>query len=314
MRVHWEKKGFIYAPGGDGFFKSHATRPIPYLRKDGHLRIFFASRCKDDMPHPNFIDVAIDCPKQVIRVNQDPILPLGRKGTFDDSGVTPISILRIKDEDRMYYSGWKRRRYNDISFESSIGLALLKSDGDEMVRLFEGPLVGQDIYHPLMTASPFVLFDDDRYKMWYCSGTDWRVSKEGNPEPIYTIYYAESDDGIKWSPFKEPVIKYEYDGEVVSTPWVLKVRGKYCMWYSIRDSASKESKKYIIGYAESDDGIVWDRMDEFAGITTSESGWDSEMVCYPSFFPYGDLIYMFYSGNQVGKGGIGYATSENFLK
>lgn len=312
MKVNWEKKGFIYAPSGDGFFKSHATRPIPYLRKDGSLRIFFSSRCENDMPYPNFIDVSPDRPDHVIYINEQPMMSLGKKGTFDDSGVTPVSILRYKGEDRMYYVGWKRRRYG-VSFESSIGLGFLRSDGSELVRAFDGPIIGQDINHPLMTAAPFVIFDEDRYKMWYCSGTDWKISDEGNPEPIYTVYYAESKDGIEWVPFKKAVIEYKYNGEVISAPWVIKVSGKYCMWYSTRGYATKDAKNYSIGYAESSDGISWERLDGLAGIFPSESGWDSEMVCYPSFFPNGQKIYMFYSGNSVGKGGIGYAVANNFL-
>jgi hypothetical protein len=54
-------------------------------------------------------------------------------------------------------------------------------------------------------------------------------------------------------------------------------------------------------------------MDEQASISASSAGWDSEMVCYPSFYPYKDRIYMFYSGNGVGRGGIGYAVADNFL-
>ena len=85
------------------------------------------------------------------------------------------------------------------------------------------------------------------------------------------------------------------------------------MWYSTRGHETKKAKNYTIGYAESSDGISWTRMDEFARISTSESGWDSEMICYPAFYPFEDRVYMFYSGNSVGRDGIGYAIAENFL-
>lgn len=309
--VRWTRCGRIFCPAGDGFFKSHATRTIPYLRQNGNLRLFFSSRCADDMPHPTFIDVEADKPQKIISINENPMMSLGRKGTFDDSGITPVSILRHGCEDRMYYVGWKRRRYG-VSIEASIGLALLKSDGAHLSRIYEGPILAQDINHPLMTAAPFVLFDEDRFKMWYCSGTDWKVTESG-PEPIYTVFYAESDDGINWIPHKRPVIDYKYDGEVVSAPWILRVKNKYCMWYSTRGHATKEAKNYTIGYAESIDGVRWERLDERAGISRSNEGWDSEMICYPSFFSHGDKIYMFYSGNGVGRGGIGYAIANNFL-
>ena len=49
------------------------------------------------------------------------------------------------------------------------------------------------------------------------------------------------------------------------------------MYYSIRTY----SRGYYIGYAESDNGINWDRQDERAGIGLSKEGWDSENLSYP---------------------------------
>jgi len=304
--------GLIYCPDGEGFFKTHATRPIPYCLPNGNLRIFFSSRSDEDMPYPSYIDVDISDPHKVLGINSEPMLQLGRTGTFDDSGITPVSILRHGGEDRMYYVGWKRRRYGGVSIEASIGLAMIKENGKQLRRAYEGPILGQDIHHPIMTAAPFVIFDEGRYKMWYCSGTEWR-SANNNPEPIYTVFYAESDDGIHWNPHHDPVIEYAFDGEIVSAPWVLKINGKYHMWYSKRGYESKMMKNFSIGYAASSDGLRWNRMDDLAGISVSESGWDSEMVCYPSFHPFNDRIYMFYSGNGVGRSGIGYAVTDNFL-
>ena len=209
-----------------------------------------------------------------------------------------------------YYTGWKRRRV--VSFELSIGIILWDKESDTFSRLFQGPVIAQDKNHPLLVAGPFVMVEGDRFKMWYCSGTDWKFP-DGNPEPIYTVFYAESDDGINWAPHNQPVIDYKFDGEVVSAPWVLKVKNKYLMWYSTRGHETKLAKSYTIGFAESNDGITWERLDEQAGISRSESGWDSEMICYPAFYPYQDKIYMFYSGNGVGRGGVGYAVADNFL-
>ncbi len=303
--------GLIYVPSGEGFFKTHATRPIPFQINHNILRLYFSSRHSDDMPYPTYIDIDLECPSRVLHINQTPMMLLGRTGTFDDSGITPTCILRHGLTERMYYVGWKRRRYG-VSIEASIGLAELLDNGDKLRRVFEGPILGQDKNHPLMTAAPFVLFDADKFKMWYCSGTEWRMMGD-NPEPIYTVYYAESDDAINWKPYNKPVINYKYDGEVISAPWVIKIRDRYHMWYSTRGSQDKEQKNFVIGYAESADGIHWTRMDEMAGIERSSEGWDSEMICYPSFFAYKENMFMFYSGNNVGKGGIGYAVSENFL-
>lgn len=311
MKINWEKKGFIYAPSGEGVFKTHATRPIPYQLDDRTLRLYLTSRDYDDRPLPTYIDVDINDPQIVLHVNQYSLLELGKIGTFDDSGITPVSILDFNDRLLMYYVGWKRRRIN-VTFEASIGICEFERDDMSLKKLFEGPVFAQDKNHPFLVAGPFVIHDEGKFKMWYCNGTEWRVCQTG-PEPLYRIHYAESENGIDWTPFKEPSVDYNFDGEVLSAPWVIKNGNDYHMWYSKRGSATRQDKNYSVGYAQSQNGIQWTRHDDLAGIITSDSGWDSEMVCYPSFFPYKEKIYMFYSGNSVGKGGIGYAVAENFV-
>jgi hypothetical protein len=309
--IEWKKMGRIFVPSGEGFFKTHAARPVPYQLSGDVLRIFFSSRDHDDRMLPTFIDVEADNPANILHVGEQPLVGLGDPGTFDDSGVTLGSITVRDGIASLYYTGWKRRR-SSVSFELSIGMLRWNRERDDYQRAFAGPILGQDKNHPLLTAGPFVISEGGVYRMWYCSGTDWKFP-QNNPEPIYTVFYAESSDGINWTPRNNPVIDFKYDGEVISAPWVLKVKDKYCMWYSTRGHATKQAKNYRIGYAESADGISWTRLDELAGITCSESGWDSEMICYPSFHAFNDKVYMFYSGNAVGRGGLGYAVADNFL-
>lgn len=304
----WEKKGLIYVPNGKEIFRTHTTRSIPYKIDEKTLRLYFASRDFDDRPIPNYIDVDIENPNKILFINDKPLLKLGNPGYFDDSGITPTCILPHNDEILLYYAGWKRRRIY-VTIEASIGLCRLSHSGKILNRVFDGPILSQDKNHPLFATGAFVLYDDKKFKMWYNSGTEWRICNE-NPEMIYNVHYAESKNGIDWVSRAKPVVDYKYDGEVISTPWVIKHNSKYYMWYSIRGSRNKVEKKYEIGYAESSDGIKWVRMDEQVGISKSRSGWDSEMICYPSFFPYKNKIYMFYSGNNVGKGGLGYAVID----
>jgi hypothetical protein len=304
----WEKRGRIFSREGGGFFKSHATRPIPYRLADGRLRIFFSSRCGDDMPHPAFIDVDPADPARVLAVAETPLLPLGRPGTFDDSGITPVSILRSPDGDLMYYVGWKRRRYG-VTIETSIGVAEIVAGGDRLAKRFEGPILAQDPVHPLMVAAPFVVPWEHGLRMWYCSGSEWRQTPNG-PEPVYSVCRADSADGIHWRADGRFVLEAAGDGEVVSAPWVVRHAGGWLMWYSHRGSESPEAKRYRIGVAASLDGEHWVRRDDEAGLDRSAEGWDSAMACYPSFYEHDGRTVMLYCGNHVGRGGIGWAVAS----
>jgi hypothetical protein len=75
------------------------------------------------------------------------------------------------------------------------------------------------------------------------------------------------------------------------------------MWYSFKYAGAE----YVMGYAESKDGIIWTRLDEHVGISRSASGWDSEMIEYGSIFAHRGSKYMLYNGNAYGRNGAGLA-------
>ena len=73
------------------------------------------------------------------------------------------------------------------------------------------------------------------------------------------------------------------------------------MWFSYRGTS------YKIGYAESSDGIHWERQDSLSGIDVSASGWYSQSIEYPYVFKHKDSKFMLYNGNNFGKTGLGLA-------
>ena len=76
------------------------------------------------------------------------------------------------------------------------------------------------------------------------------------------------------------------------------------MWFSYKGGS------YRIGYAESADGLHWERRDADAGIDVSPSGWDSQMIEYSYVFRHKGKLYMLYNGNNYGCDGVGLAVAE----
>jgi len=143
--------------------------------------------------------------------------------------------------------------------------------------------------------------------MWYVSTVKW-IRDEHGLHYICVIRYATSPDGIDWTTHDSVCLKPDLPDEyAVGRPAVVYDGRQYRMWYSIRSF----SQLYTIGYAESADGLVWVRKDEQAGIGKSESGWDSEMICYPNVVNVRGRTLMFYNGNGVGMTGFGYAVLES---
>ena len=138
--------------------------------------------------------------------------------------------------------------------------------------------------------------------MWYISSTGW--VHEDLPE--YNIRYAESNDGISWK--REGIVCIDYKSlneHAHARPFVIKEDNIYKMWYAYK------GEYYRIGYAESNDGVVWARKDELAGIDVSESGYDSEMIEYPIVIIHNGEKCMFYNGNNYGFNGTLLAILEN---
>ena len=296
---------------GTGFFRSHSMRVVPFLLPNRILRLFYSSRCDDDMMYPNFVDVNPDNPSEILFVNEHPILELGKPGAFDDSGITIGSVQKLGNDYFAYYTGWKRRRYK-TPFELSIGIARLTDNFSKLSRISEGPIISQNFHHPFLVAGPFVRSNVAKpgFDMWYCSGTKW--FETGNSwEPLYSVCKATSLDGLNWNTSDNEIkIPYKFEGEVISAPWVVEFDNFSLMFYCFRGSQNSISKRYKIGVAISEDGINWTRKDEKISIPSHCSSWDGEMQCYPAVWKWKEKINLFYSGNNVGKGGFGFCEME----
>jgi hypothetical protein len=230
-------------------------------------------------------------------VSADPVLVPGAIGAFDDSGVTTSCLVADGDRQLLYYTGWSLGV--TVPFYLHVGCAVGR-DGSEFERVSSAPLLERNEVDPYLTASPWVLIDDGRWRMWYVSGTGWEL-KDGALRHSYHVKYAESGDGISWE--RRGIVCIDFRGEeeyAISRPCVVKDGDLYRMWFSARGDA------YRIGYAESGDGVRWERKDEDAGIQSS-GDWDSEMQAYPAIVDHRGTRYLLYNGNDYGRTGIGWA-------
>jgi hypothetical protein len=233
---------------------------------------------------------------QVSHILDEPLLSAGQAGEFDDSGTMATWLVNFKGVKYLYYIGWNLGV--SVPFRNAIGVALSTDDGLTFQKYSRGPILDRSIHDPCFTASCCVMIDNGLWRMWYLSCLEW----DANLRHRYHIKYAESHDGLDWQRDGTICIDFASNDEyAISRPSVIKDTTGYKMWYSYR------GEYYKIGYAESDDGIVWRRYDTDAGLDKSPSGWDSDMVEYPFVFDEGGTRYMLYNGNGYGKTGVGYA-------
>lgn len=304
----WEKKGWLYSC--DFYETGYAQDAFIDFLDEKTWRIYYSTRTKDVISYPYYLDVEAGNPSNILYVAKEPIMVPGNPGTFDDTGITMTSIVPVDEHTKyLYYCGWNRK--TTVSYSLSVGLCKV-TDNQKFEKMFEGPVMERSIHNPVAVSAPMVLKEGDLFRMWYISFPSWEMY--GNKlEPIYVVKHATSKDGINWNCDDHVCVDSSYPGEAIGRPWVIKDEGKYKMWFSTRgieDYRTKEGKHYMIGYAESDDGINWERKPEKCDIGLSESGWDSEMLEYASVKKYEDKYYMLYNGNAFGKTGFGYAVEK----
>lgn len=298
--MQWEQRGrLLPAPLPVEWARSHAALPHACPLPDGRVRTYLSARDELGRSHIGFAEFDPVAHPDGLAVSPSPILDPGPRGAFDDSGVTTSCLVQHSDAHFLYYTGWSLGK--TVPFYLYVGLAV-SDDGEHFERVSAAPILERDDVDPFLTASPWVLFDEGRWRMWYVSATHWQVV-EGVARHSYHVRYAESDDGISWR--RDGIVCIDFSNEdehAISRPCVVRDGDVYRMWFSARGPS------YRIGYAESADGITWERKDEEAGIESSGE-WDAEMQAYPAVFDHDGRRYLLYNGNGYGRTGIGWAAA-----
>jgi len=276
------------------------------------LRVYFGVRDKKSRTRTTFVDVDItDINNFKVKYFHDsPVINLGKIGAFDDSGANVCSVVRVDNLIYMYYIGWNPS--TTVHTRNAIGLVVSEDNGLTFNRLYDGPILDRNKDEPYYTGAVDVIREGDLWKMYYTSGSVWKIIN-GKPEICYYIKYATSNNGIDWTRDNVDCILPQYKLEAIGRPCVLLDNGIYKMWYSKRsmnDFRINPDNGYRGGYAQSNDGIKWKRLDNLFGLELSENGWDSEAIAYPYVFKIKDKFIMLYNGNGFGKTGFGYAIYE----
>jgi len=91
----WTKTGMIYAHQAmEPWGKTHAQIPTVDLLEDDRLRIYYGTRDAQQRTSTTYVEVDAGDPTRLLYVHDEPILPMGKPGCFDDCGVMPSWVVR----------------------------------------------------------------------------------------------------------------------------------------------------------------------------------------------------------------------------
>ena len=304
--MSWKRLGLVYNATGESWWAVRAAHlPTPQLLDDRTLRIYFGAVDEKQFGRIGAVDVSPDDPCRVLRVTEQPLLDLGELGCFDDCGVVPSAILAVAGEMRLYYVGFQRAER--VPYMLFTGLAVLDPVTGRWRRHSRTPVLDRTDAEPFSRSAPCLLAEAGGYRMWYWSCLHWTPT-DARPHYNTALFHAVSPDGIHWPSAGvlclSPNLPDEY---ALGRPAVVRDADIYRMWFSARS----HSRGYVIGYAESADGLNWTRRDEKAGLACSGgNAWDGQMTCYPAVVDVAGRRLLFYNGNRVGGSGFGCAVWE----
>jgi hypothetical protein len=318
--MKWTKLGLVFQPSLHplpGSCSEFAQSPQTLILDDC-VRVYFSTRTREPggkfLSHIAFVDFD-RAMRNILRISTGPVIKLGGLGCFDEHGIFPMNVVRHEDGIYAFTCGWSRRV--SVSVETSIGLAVSRDNGLTFLKTGDGPVLASSLNEPFLVGDPFVLLDGHVWHMWYIFGTKWTSGSkpEDAAARVYKIGHAESGDGLNWTKTGRRLIKDKLNpDECQALPTVIRIDQRYHMYFCYRqatDFRKNRDRAYRIGYAYSDDLHHWTRDDESGGIDCSETGWDSDMLCYPHVFRCDDQVYMLYNGNEFGRHGFGLARLES---
>ena len=300
--MKWEKFGKIFDHDSLGleWFKTNVMVPVPYIKRDGNIRLFLTFCDKEVVGRAAYVDLDSNDPTKVLGYSKNPILDIGAPGMFDDFGVLPASIVAADNKLYMFYSGYQRLQ--SLPYVVFSGIAVSEDEGESFRRISQAPFLDRRDNELFIRSNPVVRKFADGYRIYYASGNSWSVNQK-KEVPVYDLKTSNSRDLLSWTDESTIAIPLENDEYGITVPSIWEEDGRYKMIYSIRSVSSE----YRLGYAESVDGVHFTRMDHLVGIDVSTSGWDSEMICFANRVVVNDNTWLFYVGNNYGRGGLGVA-------
>ena len=296
----------VYGPKQSGSWDNW-TNGVSVIPTDGgrRYRMYYCGRRGSGI---GFAEASADEPTVWKEHPTSPVLK-PRTDNWEGNLLNQPRVVKVTESHwRMYYTGWG---FKGLGTSWAMGLAESHDGGPTWQRVQDEPILDRgdrDSPDGAGACVPMVVRVGDRWRMWYTAG---QYSQRGNLN--IHLCLAESDDGVTWTKHEgNPVFGDSFTEKekrnVTSRCYVRLEDGVYQMWYSWA------KPRYRIHYAESLDGIHWERGPVAPVLAPSaKPSWDDQIVEYPEIQRYNGTWRMWFCGNGYGSVGYAEGTSETSL-
>ena len=189
---------------------------------------------------------------------------------------------------KIWYQGYKNNKLSIYYAESTDKINWNKNEGAVIAPRTDKNEIG--------AAEPTVLYINNEYKMWF-------NAVDSNNR--YHLGYAVSSNGINWDIYESYVLEGSggsWDAIGITNPYVYFDGLTYHLWYS----SSNIQSNWKIGYANSNDGVIWEKYEENP-LNIPSLGF----VEAPSIIKINDVYHMWYNTGYYKSTNINHAISTD---
>jgi len=265
------------------------------------VRIFLGCHDEYGISRIGFIEISKDSPNQILRISEDPVLDIGEPGSFDENGVFPGSMFKFQDKLYFSYTGFQLGM--KIPHYNFGNIAIFNKDLTKLTRLQKSPLLDRSDEGLTVRAGITVQENGKNNIMLYSSGSTFE--KINNKlRPNYSIFRQNI---LEIEPFPKigfEVLSFNKNLEHgLGRPYLIRFKDEIYCFYTIRNKDFLYRSGVAVYSEESDQ---FERKDSLiSSMGSNSAGFDDQMVYFPAPCLVGEQLWVFYSGNDFGKSGLG---------
>jgi hypothetical protein len=227
----------------------------------------------------------------------------GMKGSFDENGVFPGSVIVDDHEKYLSYTGFQLGE--KIPHFNFSGIVSLSGKDSMLTRQSQAPILDRSDEGLYVRAGLTSILVKHGYSKFWCSayaaGSSFEVIK-GKERPNYNIF---TQFNSPFSLVKKGTMAVEFNSNEhgVGRPYLVSHRERILLFYTRR----MKDFNYRSGLAISlDNGKSFSRQDYLLeNLSDKHIGLDDQMQYFPAPILFDNKIYVLYSGNNFGEKGIG---------
>jgi len=282
---------------------SHMMAPAAHLiSSPGQIEIFVGGW--DDNGISSIYSIQMDLKE--LKFTPDTIelrLNKGVKGTFDDNGVFPASIIVDGPNKYLSYTGFQLG--DKVPHFNFSGLIRFSNKNSILERQSNVPILDRSDEGLYVRAGlTSILVKRGYSKFWYsayAAGSSFEFIK-GKERPNYNIF-TQFNSPHFLSKKGSMAVEFNSDEHGVGRPYLVSYKKKILLFYTRR----MKDFNYLPGLAVSVDyGKKFVRHDNLLeNLSKRQIGLDDQMQYFPAPVIFEDKLYVLFNGNNFGEKGIG---------